>query len=319
MQQEIFVEEVSTRQNPHVDPGLHFWGWEVPVYLFFGGLVAGLLVLYAAAELTGNRRKLPFSSRWGPFLALPLLGLGLFALFLDLEYKSHVLRFYGTLKLRSPMSWGSWILILVAVAALAPAWQSLCTEGRRRGWAWLRRPAWRNLQRFLNHRRKSMAWLNLSLGVALGIYTGILLSSLAARPVWSSTILGPLFLISGLSTGLALCAWLTRSKLERHFLVRLDLILIAVELLFLSLWLFGLSSGGEAARQAAQLFLGGPYTAVFWTLVVGAGLLVPALLETMAILRRWPETRVGLALILVGGLMLRFVLVDAGQAMGIGG
>ena len=33
-------------------------------------------------------------------------------------------------------------------------------------------------------------------GVALGIYTGILLSALGARPLWSSAILGPLFLFA---------------------------------------------------------------------------------------------------------------------------
>ena len=35
------------------------------------------------------------------------------------------------------------------------------------------------------------------------IYTGILLSSLGARPLWASGILGPLFLVSGLSTAAA--------------------------------------------------------------------------------------------------------------------
>ena len=46
--------------------------------------------------------------------------------------------------------------------------------------------------------------LNLVLGIALGTYTGILLSTLSARPVWNSALLGPLFLISGFSTGAAL-------------------------------------------------------------------------------------------------------------------
>jgi formate-dependent nitrite reductase membrane component NrfD len=41
------------------------------------------------------------------------------------------------------------------------------------------------------------------LGVALGIYTGILLNTMVARPLWNSAILGPLFLVSGLSAGAA--------------------------------------------------------------------------------------------------------------------
>ena len=40
------------------------------------------------------------------------------ALFLDLEFKKHVYRFYLAFLPSSPMSWGSWILILVYPAAL---------------------------------------------------------------------------------------------------------------------------------------------------------------------------------------------------------
>ncbi len=48
-----------------------------------------------------------------------------------------------------------------------------------------------------------LGFANVILGVMLGVYTGILLSALGARPLWSSALLGPLFLFSGLSTGAA--------------------------------------------------------------------------------------------------------------------
>ena len=38
-------------------------------------------------------------------------------------------------------------------------------------------------------------------GIGLGIYTGILLGAFPSRPFWNSSLLGPLFLVSGLSTG----------------------------------------------------------------------------------------------------------------------
>ena len=34
-------------------------------------------------------------------------------LFLDLEYKLHVFRFYTSFEPTSPMSWGAWILVLI--------------------------------------------------------------------------------------------------------------------------------------------------------------------------------------------------------------
>ena len=39
------VEEllVTARHNYKVDPGLAIWSWEIPVYLFLGGLTAGIV------------------------------------------------------------------------------------------------------------------------------------------------------------------------------------------------------------------------------------------------------------------------------------
>ena len=30
------------RHSRLIDPQLHIWGWEIPVYLFLGGMAAGL-------------------------------------------------------------------------------------------------------------------------------------------------------------------------------------------------------------------------------------------------------------------------------------
>ena len=35
-------ETTTTRVNALIDPHLHIWHYEVPVYLFLGGLVAAL-------------------------------------------------------------------------------------------------------------------------------------------------------------------------------------------------------------------------------------------------------------------------------------
>jgi formate-dependent nitrite reductase membrane component NrfD len=38
-------ELVITRHNEMIDPHLSIWGWEIPVYLFLGGLVAGMMTV----------------------------------------------------------------------------------------------------------------------------------------------------------------------------------------------------------------------------------------------------------------------------------
>jgi formate-dependent nitrite reductase membrane component NrfD len=61
------------------------------------------------------------------------------------------------------------------------------------------------------------------------------------------------------------------------------------------------------------LLLGGPFTAVFWVLVVGLGLLVPIVIQTLTATHRIRHTVVAPVLVLVGGLVFRMVMVSAGQ------
>ena len=49
------------RSNHLIDPNLHIWGWEIPVYLFLGGVTAGIMVLTA---LLGARSDGTDRSRW---------------------------------------------------------------------------------------------------------------------------------------------------------------------------------------------------------------------------------------------------------------
>jgi formate-dependent nitrite reductase membrane component NrfD len=150
-------------------------------------------------------------------------------------------------------------------------------------------------------------------GVALGIYTGILLSALGARPLWSSAVLGPLFLVSGLSSGAAFAHMVARDREESEALARADNGFLLIEGALVALFLIGLSSAGAAPAAAAGLFLGGPFTAVFWVLVVGVGILAPLLIQSLAVSHRIAHTALVPPLVLLGGLALRFVIVAAGQ------
>jgi formate-dependent nitrite reductase membrane component NrfD len=101
---------------------------------------------------------------------------------------------------------------------------------------------------------------------------------------------------------------------ERRFLARWDLVAIGLEALLLALFLVGLAAGDRQSQGAAALLLGGRFTAQFWALVVVVGLAVPALLEGLEMRLHLRATWVAPALVLVGGLSLRWILVAAGQA-----
>jgi formate-dependent nitrite reductase membrane component NrfD len=316
MTTENTMTETEILRNSHlIDPSMHIWGWEIPVYLFLGGMTAGLMILapLLAWQVKSQRSKWV---RRLPFVAPVLLSAGMFALLLDLEYKLHVFRFYTTFQWTSPMSWGSWILILIYPAVLLLGLAYLernevdAIASRLR---FLRGPI-NNLRAYAIQNLRKLEWANVVLGIALGTYTGILLGTLGARALWSSGLLGPLFLVSGLSTGAALLMLFPIFK-DEHALVRnVDIAAIGVELVLITLLFVDLLNGsGELGRRAAALFFGGPYTATFWTLVVFGGLMVPLFMEVYESRRRIHAGLVAPVLLLVGGLALRWILVSAGQ------
>jgi formate-dependent nitrite reductase membrane component NrfD len=69
MQEELIV---SGRMNNMVDPNPNIWHWQIPLYLFLGGMAAGILCL-AALYYIRERRRIHCRVRITPFLAPVLL------------------------------------------------------------------------------------------------------------------------------------------------------------------------------------------------------------------------------------------------------
>ena len=309
------IELSTTRHNPFVDPQLHVWGWEIPVYLFFGGLVAGMMVLGGLALRRMARGDDPrsFFSLQAPLLGFVLINLGMGALLLDLTHKLYVWRVFMTFQPASPMSWGAWVLMLV-YPVLIGSWLGGLDEQAR---AWAKKlPLSSMIQtifEYADSRRGAIQSASIGLGLGLGVYTGLLLGTMAARLPWNTAALGPLFLVSGVSTGAALLLLLNREPERAPLLVRWDTAAILVELGILAVMLLGFRSAGARGRLVVDALLGGPWTPWFWSLVVVAGLLVPLSLNLLEQRRHLPMNRLAPLLVLVGGFGLRFVLVAVGQ------
>ncbi len=310
-------EITNNRGNPLIDPSLHAWHYEVPAYLFLGGVVAGVMILTGLWMLWKPNEDRSRGFALAPWASPVLLSIGMLFLWLDLEDRLNAWRFYMVLKPTSPMSWGSWILLAIYPASILLAWVGTPLELREK---WLARFPLRTqvagLGRWAAENVRMLAVLNVAFGALLGIYTGVLLGTMAARPLWNSAILGPLFLVSGVSTGAAFILLYKLADSERALLSRIDMGLILVEIALISIWLIGLASGGAAAREAVALFFGGPYTAAFWTLVVALGLVTPFVGELIELRHKIVPGRMTAALVLVGGFALRWIVVYAGQHAG---
>jgi formate-dependent nitrite reductase membrane component NrfD len=161
--------------------------------------------------------------------------------------------------------------------------------------------------------RKFIAYILLFLSIILGIYTGILLSAFNAHPLWNNSILGPLFLTSGISTGSAFVMWLSNNKKERALMSTIDMALIGIELFFIIHMIMGMQAGPEAYKQAAHLFLGGEFTVIFWVIFVGFGLVLPFILESLELKGKHIPPALPALLVLIGGFIFRIIMVAAGQ------
>lgn len=307
MKEELFV---SGRNIPNIDPYLNIWHWEIPTYLFLGGLAAGIMFFAGLFFLMGKEKEMPTTVKWAPFLVPFALSLGLFALFLDLKHQWYFWRLYTTIRFESPMSWGAWTLMIVT--PLSIVWAAAYLKDAIPGWNW-KISLLDQLESFIIKYRKAFAWAMMIFAVILGVYTGILLSAFNARPLWNTSILGPLFLVSGLSTGLAATMWMSKSHKERSILSKIDLALIGVELFLIIHLLMGFLAATEVQIEAANLFLGGDFTVTFWVFVIILGLAFPAVLETLELLGYKIPIWIPALLILIGGFMFRMIMVEAGQ------
>ncbi len=324
MKEELFV---SGRNIPFIDPVLHIWHWQIPLYLFVGGLAAGLIFFSTYFYLTGKEKEYPIAVQVAPFLAPIVIVLGLIALLLDLRHPAFFWQLYTTIRFDSPMSWGAWTL--GAVMPLSVLWPlSYLTEirayfdGKNRyiinliDWIFkMMKQYWiiEWVYKLSIEYRKPIAIVNMVLSIILGVYTGILLSAFNARPLWNTSLLGPLFLVSGLSTGAAAIMWMAKSHHEKIAFSKIDLILIGVELFFIVHLFMGFLASTAVQQEAAGLFLGGEFTAVFWGFFVVGGLVFPAILEILELYGFKIPISIPAFFILFGGALFRFIMVDAGQ------
>jgi formate-dependent nitrite reductase membrane component NrfD len=308
MKEELIV---SGRMNYKIDPSLHIWGWEIPLYLFLGGLAAGILFFAAFYYIRGKENEFTASIKWAPMLAPFFLVLGLAALFLDLNHKPFFWQLYTTVKFQSPMSWGAWTLMVITPVSVI--WAATYMREVFPKWDW--KFEWlRNLEQYFISKRNVLAWILVVFSVILGIYTGILLSAFNARPLWNTSILGPLFLTSGLSAGAALIIVMSKNKKERLVFSRIDIILISIELFLVIHMFMGFLASTQVQIEAAQLFLGGPYTLPFWILVVFIGMVIPAFLEIWELRGHHIPAYIPAVLIIIGNIALRFIITYAGQS-----
>ena len=291
----------------------HEWGLLIVLYLFLGGLSAGLLALSALATLWGGERFRQTACVGAWAAPWPVLA-GTALLVFDLGQPFYFWKLFVAVEPRSPMWLGTWLLTIFSMVSVPYA--NLFLPRTLRVWTPDDVPRW----------RRHLAMAGLPLGIGVGIYTGVLLGVLVARPLWNTPLLAQLFLISAVSSAAALLLVLLRrvgTGREHRALAGADAALIAVELGVLAWMYVDARTSTASVNAAVTLLTHGAYGWVFWLGVVGLGLLLPLLLETVELTSgahragwEWLAQAASTAplFVLFGGFALRWVIVYAGQA-----
>ncbi|MFZ0491339.1 MAG: NrfD/PsrC family molybdoenzyme membrane anchor subunit [Salegentibacter sp.] len=313
MQEELFT---SGRHIPRIDPSLEIWHWPIALYLFLGGLAAGILFFAALFYVLGKEKEYPAAVKITSIVPPIALSLGLLALVYDLTHPLFTWQLYTTFRIESPMSWGAWVLMIVTPLSFLWAfsyYRETYAKIESKLRLFERFKFLNNFENFIVKNRIKIAYALIPLSLILGVYTGILLSAFNARPLWNNAILGPLFLTSGLSTGAAAIILLSKSAKEKHLFGKIDLALIIVELALIVHMIMGYYAGSQVQLEAMELLVGGEFTLMFFGFVVLLGLLVPAILELIELIGYKVPVIVPALLVIIGGLIFRFVMIEAGQ------
>jgi formate-dependent nitrite reductase membrane component NrfD len=247
--------------------------------LFFGGIAGGLYLV-----------SLYFDSLLGMFIAWIL---AMVAGLTDMAHLSKPTRFWRMM-LKPKTSWISRGFIFIWLFLGAAAIQMAITY-------WAEGTAIETVFMVLGG--------IMAFGVA--IYSGFVVGYVGAIKLWNSAIIPILFVVAGVTGGLALLMVVSvgESFLSSDVAIALRAVMIGYAVC-LAIYLWVATYESTAARDSAMRILRGNIAPVFWLLVVLLGIIIPIIM-----LFATDATAVFIIsgiLIIIGGVALRYSILKAG-------
>jgi formate-dependent nitrite reductase membrane component NrfD len=304
------------------------WGetFNIPWYLFLGGLAGGTMTIGALADLlSGRRERFAALARIAAYVTVPAIIVGGLSLSFHLGKPERGFAFplFFT-NYRSWLTLGGWVVGAFAPLSLAMA------------------AAWYfGLPRSV---RFVLSLVGVPLGIVMSLYTGFLLSAAWLVPgdrwyvaLWDYRYLPVLFVLSGFSTGFAACglAGLLWKRLARApgrsgdpetvaaVSSTADVVALLAEGTWVYIFLAALAVGTLGQQLAFRLLTNGDLAPWFWWGFVAPGLAAPLLASLFHLIgERVFHARLDwmlyakFVLVLAGGLVLRYVVVWGGDMKG---
>lgn len=251
------------------------WGLWVGFYDYLVWLEVGSLLVFTTLVYLVSFKRLAQLKPLVLFTGFVVLMMALLVVLLDLGQATrfwHVL-LYPTFS--SMITWMVWLHILymgVLVIELALVLDFIKVKENRKG-----------------QMLRLLAYLSLPMGLGLIIVSGSVFGVVAARPLWSTSSLPLMFLVSALAAGsglillLAVLFWPDKKSADYVEVVtrlsRITAWFLLAGIFSASVIGFTTLYGGNPSRTAAmQLILTGPFWWSFWIIHVLLGVFIPILL-----------------------------------------
>lgn len=305
------------------------WDWPIAIYLFLVGLSAGLVIItmilkYNAPDKNGTQDRV---AKFAAIMAPLAIIIGLSILILHL---THPFRFWKLLlhyNMHSIMSLG--VILLVIYSTLLFVWITVVYRDLLLSWANSTgslqsiKSLFKTIVTLVAKFEKPLDIVLVFLAVMAGCYTGFLLSALKTFPMLNNPALPILFLVSGLSSGIAasMIAASLRKNGPAHdramaLMHKVESPVMFAELFVLFAFMVGLFLGRGQSVVALSTALSGFWGMVFWLGIIGLGMLFPFILGKICgpVIRARGSFMIIMALFtLIGVFLLRLFILYTGQ------
>jgi len=311
------------------------FGWELEIilYLYFLELGGGAFIVSTAADFSGDVHK-NVIARLGAYLALIAVILGI--VFVALDVRRQVFRFLNMFTtLTSIMMWGTIFLFVFLPPVLITALTWLSYKEDKIGIFLSKIPVINkivDLFQLTRGQRLAVEVFGSFMAILAVGYAGVLFCSIAARPFWYTQILFWILFVATMSDGVvgvgvmtALAPRLSPKSEKVSTKVLSGLEKIDTPLLLITTALLAVQLALTSAPTEINAILRGGLMLPFWIGVVGIGIVLPLILASYVKVlekREAPHEKVyrlmlvTFSLVLIGALLLRYVLIVAGQVIG---
>lgn len=279
------------------------FGIFIAIYFYLTGLSAGSFILSTLSNSFGLEKFKPIG-RIGVILATVLIVIAPLFLLFHIGMPQRAWHLFTYLNLSSPITWGSFLLILYPINCLIFAY-------------------------FMYNEKikfaKIFGFTGIPLAILVSGYSGFILAFGKARALWNTALMPILFLASSIISGIALMI-LVYSIKERYFSksksINRDLVIslgkllawaIVFDLFILGCDLIVLSISHSDAQAAVHLILFGKFSILFILIENFLGKIVPLFLLLIPRFRTLTTVIFASILAIIGIFFMRYVIVLGGE------